>query len=196
MATVLQIHSLQCWSRWSHPPAPFQCFCLHLLGWGPRSPIMFSPKFSQLSFSFLCQNPFLHPCCHWDLKTRAHQQIFPSPGPMCLGCIPNPISFSSAALPNLHVSHSQLSWNLPSPPWPLQLIHLLFSTSSKDSQERSAHTTQERNNYYNYWISFGFSFKRFPSSCQRFVPLGWSITCKSLYLAQLRGDTGNWQLTN
>lgn len=192
MAPVLQIHSFQRCSRWSHPPFPFQCFCFHLLGWGPRSPLIFSSKFSQLPFSFfchICQNPFLHLCCHSDLKTRAHQQIFLSPGPTCLGCIPNPISFSSTALPNLHVSHNQLSWNFPPPPWPLQLIHL-FSASSKDSQEGSAHTVQEKNNY---WITFGFSFKRSPSSCQRFVPLGWSITCKSLYLAQL-GSLKPWRV--
>lgn len=93
------------------------------------------------------------------------------------------ICFSSTALPSLHISPSQLSWNFP-PPWPLQFIHLLFPAYSKDSQEGSAHIVQESKDY---WITADFTFKRFPSLCQRFVPLRCSITCKSLYLAQLRG---------
>lgn len=152
-------------------PLPlFQCFCLHLLGWGPRSPLIFSPKFSQLFLLYLSQlSESISPS--W-LSFRPQNQSSPAdlslPGPHMSRMYPNPISFSSTALPNLHVSHSQLSWSFPPPPWPLQLIHLLFSASSKDSQEGSAHTVQERNNY---WITFGFSFKRFPSSCQRFAPL-------------------------
>lgn len=36
-----------------------------------------------------------------------------------------------------------------------------------------------------YWSTVDFTFKRFPSLWQRFVPLRYSLTCQSL--AQLRG---------
>lgn len=83
-----------------------------------------------------------------------------------------PADFSKSALLKLS---SSLASSKHTPP---------LSSHSKDSQEGSAHIVQERKDY---WITVDFAFKRFPSLCQRFVPLRCSLTYKSLYLAQLRG---------